>query len=43
LERFINDPDLDGSFKINNGIKIARQLLMDLSEMNIPCGHDFLT
>ena len=38
----INDPDLDGSFKINDGIKIARQLLIDLSEMNIPCGHEFL-
>ena len=38
----INDPDLDGSFKINKGIKVARQLLMDLSEMNIPCGHEFL-
>ena len=38
----INDPDLDGSFKINNGIKIARKLLIDLSEMNIPCGHEFL-
>ena len=25
----INDPDLDGSFKINNGIKIAGQLLID--------------
>jgi 3-deoxy-7-phosphoheptulonate synthase len=38
----INDPDLDGSFKINNGIKLARKLLIDLSEMNIPCGHEFL-
>ncbi len=38
----INDPDLDGSFKINKGIKLARQLLIDLSEMNIPCGHEFL-
>tara|TARA_B100001059_G_scaffold219399_1_gene240439 strand:- start:2314 stop:3366 length:1053 start_codon:yes stop_codon:yes gene_type:complete len=38
----INDPDLDGSFKINNGIKIARQLLIDLSDMDIPCGHEFL-
>jgi 3-deoxy-7-phosphoheptulonate synthase len=38
----INDPDLDGSFKINKGIRIARQLLIDLSEMKIPCGHEFL-
>ena len=38
----INDPDLDGSFKINKGIRIARQLLMDLAEMKIPCGHEFL-
>jgi 3-deoxy-7-phosphoheptulonate synthase len=38
----INDPDLDGSFKINNGIKLARKLLIDLSEMSIPCGHEFL-
>lgn len=38
----INDPDLDGSFKINNGIKLARKLLIDLSDMNIPCGHEFL-
>ena len=38
----INDPDLDGSFKINKGIRLARQLLIDLSEMEIPCGHEFL-
>ena len=38
----INDPDLDGSFKINKGIKIARKLLIDLAEMQIPCGHEFL-
>jgi len=38
----INDPDLDGSFKINKGIKIARRLLIDLAEMEIPCGHEFL-
>ncbi len=38
----INDPDLDGSFKINNGLKLARQLLIDLSEMQMPCGHEFL-
>tara|TARA_B100000035_G_scaffold278146_1_gene256897 strand:+ start:17748 stop:18806 length:1059 start_codon:yes stop_codon:yes gene_type:complete len=38
----INDPDLDGSFKINKGIKLARKLLIDLAEMEIPCGHEFL-
>ena len=38
----INDPDLDGSFKINKGIKLARKLLIDLAEMGIPCGHEFL-
>ena len=38
----INDPDLDGSFKINKGIKIARKLLIDLAEMQMPCGHEFL-
>ena len=38
----INDPDLDGSFKINKGIRLARQLLIDLAEMKIPCGHEFL-
>ena len=38
----INDPDLDGSFKINKGIRIARKLLIDLAEMEIPCGHELL-
>ena len=38
----INDPNLDGSFKINDGLKLARQLLIDLSEMGMPCGHEFL-
>ena len=38
----INDPDLDGSFQINKGIRIARKLLIDLAEMQIPCGHEFL-
>jgi len=38
----INDPDLDGSFKINKGIRLARKLLIDLAEMEIPCGHEFL-
>jgi len=38
----INDPDLDNSFNINKGIKIARKLLIDLAEMGIPAGHEYL-
>jgi len=38
----INDPDLDNSFKINKGIKIARKLLIDLAEMGVPSGHEYL-
>jgi 3-deoxy-7-phosphoheptulonate synthase len=38
----INDPNLDGSFSINEGLKIARQLLLDLNEMGVPVGCEFL-
>jgi 3-deoxy-7-phosphoheptulonate synthase len=38
----INDPYLDESFKINDGLRIARRLLLDLSEMGIPVGTEFL-
>ena len=38
----INDPYLDGSFKINEGLRIARQLLLDLNNMGIPCGTEYL-
>lgn len=38
----INDPDLDGSFNINKGLRIARQLLCDINEMGVPCGCEFL-
>lgn len=38
----INDPHLDGSFKINEGLRIARQLLLDLNNMGIPCGTEYL-
>ena len=31
----INDPDLDGSFKINKGLRMARQLLLDINEMGL--------
>ncbi|MCH7697209.1 MAG: 3-deoxy-7-phosphoheptulonate synthase [Proteobacteria bacterium] len=38
----INDPDLDGSFHINKGLRLARQLLLDINEMAIPAGTEFL-
>ena len=38
----INDPDLDNSFKINKGLRIARKLLLDLNEMGIPAGTEYL-
>jgi 3-deoxy-7-phosphoheptulonate synthase len=38
----INDPNLDGSFRINEGLRLARHLLLDLAEMGIPAGTEFL-
>ncbi len=38
----INDPHLDGSFRINEGLRIARQLLLELNEMSMPAGSEFL-
>jgi len=38
----INDPDLDGSFQINRGLRRARQLLLELAEMGMPAGSEFL-
>ncbi|MBK1640885.1 3-deoxy-7-phosphoheptulonate synthase [Chromatium okenii] len=38
----INDPNLDGSFAINSGLAIARKLLLDVNEMGIPAGTEFL-
>ena len=38
----INDPDLDGSFKINKGLRIARKLLLDLAVAGVPTGTEFL-
>ncbi len=38
----INDPHLDGSCKINDGLRIARHLLIDLAEMGVPSGTEFL-
>jgi 3-deoxy-7-phosphoheptulonate synthase len=38
----INDPHLDESFKINDGLRIARHLLFDLAELGVPAGTEFL-
>jgi 3-deoxy-7-phosphoheptulonate synthase len=39
---FINDPHLDGSFAINEGLKLARRLLLEINRMGLPCGTEFL-
>mgnify|MGYP000436340719 CR=1 FL=1 len=38
----INDPDIDGSFNINHGLHLARQLLLDVADLGIPAGCEFL-
>ena len=38
----INDPHLDGSFKINDGLKVARRLLIEVADLGIPTGCEFL-
>ncbi len=38
----INDPNLDGTFQINKGLRLARQLLLDVNEMGMPAGTEFL-
>src|SRR5271157_248578 len=38
----INDPYLDQSYKINDGLRQARRLLLDLAEMGVPTGTEFL-
>jgi 3-deoxy-7-phosphoheptulonate synthase len=39
---FINDPRLDGSFAINEGLRLARKLLLDINHMGLACGTEFL-
>jgi 3-deoxy-7-phosphoheptulonate synthase len=38
----INDPHLDGTFKVNEGLELARGLLLDLAEQGLPAGCEFL-
>ena len=39
---FVNDPDLDGSYQINKGLRLARQLLLDINQLGVPAGNEFL-
>ncbi|MBK7530409.1 3-deoxy-7-phosphoheptulonate synthase [Piscinibacter sp.] len=39
---YINDPHLDGSFAINEGLEMARRLLLDLTTLGLPLGTEFL-
>ncbi|KAI1318968.1 3-deoxy-7-phosphoheptulonate synthase [Mortierella claussenii] len=38
----INDPDIDGTFQINKGLRIARNLLCQLTDMGVPVGCELL-
>ena len=39
---YINDPFLDGSFKINEGLALARELLLTINNMGLPTAGEFL-
>ena len=38
----INDPDLDGGFRINDGLRLARRVLLDVSAQGLPAACEFL-
>jgi 3-deoxy-7-phosphoheptulonate synthase len=38
----INDPNLDGSFEINKGLRLARRFLLDVTGVGVPAGCEFL-
>ena len=38
----INDPDLDDSYHINKGLRLARKLLLDINDMGVPAATEFL-
>lgn len=39
---YINDPRLDGSFRINEGLRRARELLLEISDLGLPVATEFL-
>jgi 3-deoxy-7-phosphoheptulonate synthase len=38
----INDPHLDGTFSINEGLRVARSVLLDINELGVPAGVEYL-
>jgi 3-deoxy-7-phosphoheptulonate synthase len=38
----INDPYMDNSFRINDGLRAARELLLNINELGLPAGTEFL-
>ena len=38
----INDPDMDGSCRINHGLRVARELILDIVNMELPTGVEYL-
>ena len=38
----VNDPNLDGTFDIAQGLRLARKLLLDINELGLPAGTEFL-
>ncbi|SUH38654.1 Phospho-2-dehydro-3-deoxyheptonate aldolase [Salmonella enterica subsp. enterica] len=38
----INDPHMDNSFQINDGLRIARKLLLDINDSGLPAAGEFL-
>ncbi len=38
----INDPYMDNSFRINDGLRIARELLLNINELGLPAGTEYL-
>ncbi len=38
----INDPRLDNTFRINEGLRLARRILLEINELGMPCATEFL-
>ena len=38
----INDPEIDGSHKINEGIELARRILLEINNLGVPCATETL-